>query len=207
MRRLVHSLSWSILVLGSLRANLLLAADSVTTRPDSQSSYEPRSNPGIGQVFLAKMAGDWTVVKTFYPAKGPPQSDSGTCTQTMINDGRYLQSDFVFGTGQDQTTGIGIIGFDPDSGRFTSVWADSRSTRMSIRQSADTFDGKQIILYNRPLGAATTRPSRTSRTITHLEDNDNRLVHRQYIRLPDGSERLVLELMMTRRLPATQPSP
>ena len=37
---------------------------------DAQSSYEPRATPGAGQVLLARFAGDWDVVKTFYPANG-----------------------------------------------------------------------------------------------------------------------------------------
>jgi len=184
----------------------LATAQSPATRPDAQSDYEPRSGPGAGQTFLAQFAGNWNVEKTFLPASAAPVKVSGECKQSMINGGRFLKSEFVFGSGQDETTGTGIIGFDAGSGRFTSVWVDSRSTRMSIRQSDDTFDGKEIVLYSRSLNNATTQPSRRSHTVTLLEDNGNKIVHRQYVPSPDGSERLVMELIMTRRSPATQPS-
>ena len=182
-----------------------LFAQSPTTASDAQSAYEPRSAPGAGQEFLKRLVGQWDVVKTFFPSSGKPEVVSGTCKQTMINGDRFLESDFIFGTGDNQTTGLGIIGFDPETGRFTSIWIDSRSTRVSFRQSEDKFNGQEIFLFSKSLNNATTRPSRGSRTATVLEDNDNRLVHRQYVRLPNGAERLVMELDMTRRSPTTMP--
>jgi hypothetical protein len=196
----------TIFVLAILAAGSLVA-QTPTTAPDAQSSYEPQSNTGTGQEFLKRLVGNWNVVKTFFPASGQPNVESGICRQTMINGDRFLKSEFVFGTGDNQTIGLGLIGFDADTGKFTSVWIDSRSTRMSFRQSDDKFDGSEILLYGRSLNAPSTRPSRSSRTVTHLENNDNTLIHRQYVRLAGGRERLVLELLMTRRLPATRPAP
>jgi hypothetical protein len=119
----------------------------------------------------------------------------------MVHGGRFLRSEFTFGSGKDATTGTGLIGFDPATGRFTSVWTDSRSTRMSVRQSRDKFDGEQIVL----LGVAPDGgPVRPSRTVTKLEDNGKRIVHRQYSAAADGGgqERLVMELVLTRRAAA-----
>src|SRR5436190_15396129 len=100
---------------------------------DPQSAYEPRSKPGAGQKFLEKFVGDWDVVKTFYPRSGDPIKVTGECRQTMIHEGRFLKSEFVFqGQGGGKTTGTGLIGFETDSGKFTTVWVDSRSTRLSL---------------------------------------------------------------------------
>ena len=66
----------------------------------------------------------------------------------MIHDGRFLQSEFTFKQEEKTTTGLGLIGFEPDPGTFTSVWTDSRQTGMSLRQSRDRFDGDQIVLYS-----------------------------------------------------------
>ena len=79
---------------------------------------------------------------------------------------------------------------------FTSFWIDSRSTRISVRQSRDPFDGAQIVLYSTPLGEGTD--ARSSRTTTQLE-SDGTVVHRQVSLQPDGSERPVMELRLTRR--------
>jgi len=163
---------------------------------DAQSAWEPRTNPGAGQKFLEKLAGDWEVAKAFYPASGDPVRAKGTCRQRMIHGGRFLQSDFTFESKDGNATGLGLIGFEPENGRFTSVWTDSRQTRMSMRHSRDPFDGKKIVLYSASLDEAPG--ARASRTETTLEDGGRRLVHRQYAVASGTPDRLMMELVMTR---------
>jgi len=165
---------------------------------DPQSAVEPKSGPGAGQKFLQQFVGDWDVVKNFYSRSGEPSRTLGDCRQTMIHDGRFLQSDFAFQQGEAKTTGQGLIGFEPAPGTFTSVWTDSRATRMSLRQSKDKFDGKEIVLFSKALGEGGAA-ARVSRTSTTLEDNGRRMVHRQYSIGDGGTERLMMELIMTRR--------
>src|SRR5262245_51278922 len=102
----------------------------VQDKKDPQSTFEPRSAPGAGQKFLEKFAGDGEVVKTFYPRTGDPVRSKGECKQTMIHGGRFLESRFVFQGSSGKTTGTGTIGYETETGKFTSVWVDSRSTRM-----------------------------------------------------------------------------
>jgi hypothetical protein len=166
---------------------------------DPQSTFEPRSSAGAGQKFLEQFVGNWDVAKTFYPRSGEPAKQSGECRQVMINDGRFLQSSFVFHQEDGkQSTGLGLIGFETDSGKFTSVWTDSRATRMSFRQSEDKFNGEEIVLHSRTLGAD-GKDMRSSRTVTRLEDKGAKIVHRQYAPAGDGKERLVMELVLTRK--------
>jgi hypothetical protein len=174
---------------------------------DPQSGYEPRSGPGEGQKFLEKFVGDWEVAKAFYPGSGgAPARQKGTCRQTMIHGGRFLQSDFTFEGRGGKTTGTGLIGFEPASGTFTSVWTDSRATRMSFRKSEGKFDGEQIVLYSAALGGGAPRERRRSRTVTRLEDEGRRIVHRQYAAGEGGKERLVMELVLTRKEKAATPA-
>jgi hypothetical protein len=171
-----------------------------TRAADPQNAYEPRSEPGDGQKFLARMEGEWDVVKTFYPREGKPAVTRGRCTQHMIHGGRFLQSDFVFQDSGGDTTGMGIIGFDPQTRKFTSFWTDSRSTRISVRQSEPDFDGHAIVLFGQSLGnPPPSEAARRSRTTSTLEDSDRRLIHRQVRLAPDGRERPVMQLEMTRR--------
>jgi hypothetical protein len=176
---------------------LITAVGSATGQKEAQTTFEPRSGPGSGQKLLEKFAGDWSVTKTFYPRSGEPSRAEGRCHQVMIHDGRFLQSDFVFQQGGKQTTGLGIIGFEPESGTFTSFWTDSRQTRMSVRQSKDRFDGNQIVLYSRSLDAD-DKDARRSKTVSRLENEGRKLVHRQYALGPGGEERLMMELVMTK---------
>jgi hypothetical protein len=169
---------------------------------EPQSSYEPRSRPGAGQKYLEAFVGDWDVVKVFHPRTGEPVRTLGTCRQTMIHDGRFLQSEFVFDQDGRKSTGLGLIGFEPATGRFTSVWTDSRQTRMSLRRSREPFDGRQIVLFSRSLeeeeGKAPGPPA--SRTVSRIEDDGRKIVHRQFNAGPDGHERLIMELILTRKV-------
>ncbi len=194
MRRVVAAVALAALVVAAPGQDRPAPAG----KADPQASYEPRSGPGAGQAFLAKFVGDWDVAKTFYGRSGDPARSKGTCRQTMIHGGRFLQSEFTFGDGADSTTGLGLTGFDPATGRFTSVWTDSRQARMSIRQSRDKFDGQMIVLYAAGLDAPAAR---ASRTVTKLEDGGKRIVHRQYTVAPEGAgaDRLVMELVLTKK--------
>jgi len=188
-----------------LMACLLTAADDPPkAQKDAQSKFEPRSGPGVGQKFLKRFVGDWEVAKAFYPRTGEPVRTEGTCRQTMIHDGRFLQSEFVFQQGETKSTGMGIIGFESETGLFTSFWTDSRRTKISLRQSHEPFDGKQIVLFSKSLDAR-EKEERTSRTVTRLEDEGRKIVHRQYNIGANGEERMMMELVMTRKAPTPKP--
>jgi hypothetical protein len=185
---------------------LLCGANVGRAQSDPQSSYEPRSNPGVGQKYLESFVGDWDVTKKFYPRTGEPVQTTGSCRQSMIHGGRFLKSDFVFRSSGDETTGLGIIGWDAGSKGFTSFWTDSRSTRFSVRQSEAGFDGKQIVLYSRALDPDPGQTERRSKTVTRLEDDGKKIVHRQYAIDSEKNERLVMELVLTRKSAAATSS-
>jgi hypothetical protein len=165
-------------------------------KKDPFAGFEPRSKPGAGQKFLEKFVGEWEVVKAFHPRAGDPVRVKGECRQTLIHDGRFLQSEFTFQTDSGKTTGLGLIGFEPDSGLFTSVWTDSRQTRMSIRRSEEKFNGEEITLVGKELDG---KDGRRTRTVTRLEDDGKKIVHRQYVIAADGKDRLVMELVLTKK--------
>ena len=164
----------------------------------THNEYEPPNTVGAGQRLLAQFAGDWDVVKSFFPRNGSPIVTKGTCKQYMIQDGKFLQSDFTFfnpdGT---KSTGTGISGFDSKTNRFTTVWFDSRQTTMSIRQSDGTFDGKNIVLWTTPLEP--DHPGRKTVARAHLEEDGRLLLDRHFTINDKGEERMVIELWMTRR--------
>ncbi|MEZ5962553.1 MAG: DUF1579 family protein [Planctomycetota bacterium] len=171
-------------------------ASADRTASDPQSTYEPRSDPGAGQRFLQRMVGDFDVTKEFHGRDGGTSTSRGECHQQMVQDGRFLESRFVFHGDQGDSTGLGLIGFDTRAGSFTSVWIDSRSTRMSLRQSEVPATADELVLHSRSLEAS---GGRRSRTITRIEAGGARILHRQYSPNTDGGERLVMELVLTRK--------
>jgi hypothetical protein len=179
-----------------ITAMLLIAWAAVGQQTHNQ--YEPPNAPGAGQRLLAQFAGDWDVVKTFFPKNGKPIVSKGACKQYMIQDGKFLQSDFTFFTPDGtKSTGTGISGFDSKTNRFTTVWYDSRQTTMSIRQSDGTFDGKNIVLWSTPLDTEHSGSKTVARA--HLEEGGRLLLHRHFLIDAKGEERMIIELRMTRK--------
>jgi Protein of unknown function (DUF1579) len=175
---------------------LLFAAAAFAQQTHNQ--YEPPNAAGAGQKLLEQMVGDFDVVKTFFPQTGQPRVQKGACKQYMIQDGKFLQSDFTFfNSDGTKTTGTGIVGFDSKTNRFTTVWYDSRQTTMSIRQSDGTFDGKNIVLWSTALNP--DDPGRKTVARAHLEDDGRVLLHRHYLIDADGHERMMLEFRLTRK--------
>jgi hypothetical protein len=170
--------------------------DKKEDKKDPQAAFEPRSKPGVGQKYLEKFVGDWEVAKAFHPRMGEPTRQKGQCKQTMIHGGRFLQSEFTFESDSGKTTGTGLIGFEPESGKFTSVWIDSRQTRMSFRQAEGKFDGEQIVLFSKELDG---KEGRRSKTVTKLEDEGKKIIHHQFSISQDNAERLVMELVLTKK--------
>jgi len=177
-------------------AMLLMAGSTLPQQTLEQ--YEPSNAPGAGQKLLAQFAGDWDVVRTFVPASGAQTVTKGTCKQVMTHGGRFLQSDFTFvNPDGSKTTGTGISGFDSKTNRFTTVWYDSHQTTMSIRQSDGTFDGQNIVLWATSLDP--DRPGRKTVARARLEQGGRLLLHRHFVVDPNGTERLMIELRMTRK--------
>jgi hypothetical protein len=77
---------------------------------------------------------------------------------------------------------------------------------MSLRQSKDPFDGKEIVLYGRPLNDD-GKAQRRSRTVTRLEEDGTKIVHHAYVTAADGKEHLFMELLMTRKAKGAPPPP
>lgn len=115
----------------------------------------------------------------------------------MIQDGKFLQSDFTFFNSDGKSTGTGISGFDSKTNRFTTVWYDSRQTTISIRQSDGKFDGKNIVLWDTPLD--TEHPGRKTVARAHLEQDGRVLLHRHFAIDEKGAERMMIELRMMRK--------
>lgn len=165
--------------------------------PNNKDLHERKGEPGVGQQFLSKLAGTWKVEKTLTLPGKLAVKTTGDAVHTMTHGGRFLQCEFTFDTSAGKTTGTGVIGFDSASGQFTSVWWDSRQTKMSFRQSKGKFDGSKILMQAVDVDGP---PVRKSRTETSLSSDGGRIVHRQFNAGTDGSENLLMELILTRKL-------
>ena len=185
----------TLLCLGMLSAFLLIASES--TGQDKKADPAKGATGPDGQAFMEKMVGDFNVVRIFYgPTPNDPKKSNGTCKQSLQYGGKFLISDFVFGDGPNKIMGFGAMAYVPETGLFMSTWFDSRQAKMSVRQSKEKFNGKQVELATIPYKL--DKSARASRTLTTFEDNGKKLWHRQW-NMIDDKEQLWMELHMTRK--------
>jgi hypothetical protein len=87
---------------------------TVAVAQQTHNQYEPANAPGAGQKLLAQFAGDWDVVKTFFPMNGKPIVTKGACKQYLVQDGKFLESDFTFfDSDGTKSTGTALRLFPP----------------------------------------------------------------------------------------------
>jgi hypothetical protein len=92
--------------------------------------------------FLDSLAGKYDAkVKLYFPDPTKPSESIGTMSRKMILDGNILQESFKGEFAGKPFAGIGMVGFDSNRKKFTSTWADSMSTSITIMRC--TWDAEK----------------------------------------------------------------
>jgi len=159
--------------------------------------YKKAGTPGEPHKRLAKLEGSW-VTKTagwMEPDK-PPVVSTGTCEQKLILDGHYLQQVYTGDMMGKPFTGINILGYDNQSGKYESVWLDSMNTGIFYFVGPASADGRTITQecsYDDPVKG----PS-VWRSVTRIED-DNTLEFEMFITPKGAKEEKTMEMTVTRK--------
>ena len=166
---------------------------------DAQAKYEPPSGPGAGQQFLKTFEGEWTGRAQLQSAQRRPSEQGDRRVHAEDGAGRPVpRVRLHIPPGRQDHDWQRHQRLRRADRLFTTFWYDSRSTRFSIRQSREPFDGKQIVLHSASLTASHGQ-ERQSRTVSHLEDGGNKLIHQQFHQDAGGKEKLLMELILTRK--------
>ena len=129
-----------------------IPVDSATAM---QKMYEV-GTPGQQHAMLAKSNGTWDAEMTMWMSEGAPgQVMKSSCTNKMMYDGRYQQSNFKGDFGGMPFEGTSITGYDNAEKMYFSTWMDNMSTgMMSMKGTWDdatksiNFKGKMICPAN-----------------------------------------------------------
>jgi Protein of unknown function (DUF1579) len=93
--------------------------------------------------FLESLAGKYDAkVKLYFPDPSKPTESTGTMTRKMILDGNILRESFKGEFAGKPFEGVGMVGFDLTKKEFTSTWADSMSTSITIMRCTWDADKK-----------------------------------------------------------------
>ncbi|MCA9272526.1 MAG: DUF1579 domain-containing protein [Phycisphaerales bacterium] len=97
--------------------------------PNMMANYMKAGEPGTAHEFLALFTGEFdTTSRMWMDPAAEPMESTGSCTNTMIMDGRYLKTEYEGNIMGVPFTGFAITGYDNNRKLFTNVWIDSMST-------------------------------------------------------------------------------
>jgi hypothetical protein len=159
--------------------------------------YKKVGTPGEHHKVLAKLEGFWTTRTRGWMEPGkPPVESTGTCEQKMILDGHYLRQEYTGDMMGQPFTGINLLGYDNQSGKYESVWIDSMSTGIFYFVGPASADGKTITQecrYDDPVKG----PS-VWRSVTRIKE-DNTLELEMFITPQGGKEEKMMEMTVARK--------
>ncbi len=170
--------------------------------PAKQAAMEAMQklgSPTEGHKVFEPLVGQWTYTAQWWMApEAPPESMTGTSTNSLIFGGRFLQQQVRGqGEGQPPFEGLGVLGYDNIRKEYQSLWLDNMATGMM--NGTGQFDAPTSTLteqgeFSCPMTGEAHRPFRS---VWKLVDQDHSL-YESYSRAPDGREFKTLELRYTR---------
>jgi hypothetical protein len=159
--------------------------------------YRKLATPGEQHKLLASMAGTWnTTTKEWMDPNKPPEESTGSCKQTMVLGGRFLQQECT-GTMMGQPfNGMGVTGYDNHTKKYQATWMDSMGTGIYFFEGSAGDDGKTITMeshYDDPMAG----PMKL-RAVTKIID-PNTEIFEMYGTDKSGQEMKMLEIRYSRK--------
>ena len=159
--------------------------------------YTKLASPGEPHKLLASMAGTWnTTTKSWMDPNQPPEETTGTCKQTMLMDGRFLEQECT-GTMMGQPfNGRGVTGYDNHTKKYVATWMDSMGTGIYFFEGSAGSDGKTITMeshYDDPMAG----PMKL-RAVTKIVD-PNTEIFEMYGTDKSGQEMKMMEIRYSRK--------
>ncbi len=143
----------------------MMGADPAAIIKMMQQASQPTSQHQI----LRDMAGDYDLTAKFWmDPTGDPEVSEGTSTAKMTLDGRFvlttLDMTFTFAGQSMPLNGMGVMGFNRQTGEYQSVWMDTMSTAQTIQTG--TMDNGSLVVTGKttsPFGESTLKNVYTMR--------------------------------------------
>ena len=159
--------------------------------------YKKLATPGVPHKLLASMAGSWTTrTKSWMGPDSPPMESAGTSEQKMLLGGRFLQQEFAGDMMGSPFSGVGLNGYDNNTGKYVSTWMDTMSTAILYFEGTAGADGKTIMQTAR-YDDVVQGPMQF-RSVTRMVD-DNTMYFELYSTGKSGKEEKMMEMTYTRK--------
>ena len=162
---------------------------------EQMAAWMKYASPAEEHDFLTKLAGTWNVaVKMWMDPNGEPQESTGTATNEMIMDGRFLLSRFEGQTPWGEFSGLAVDGFNRIDNRYQGIWLDSMGTLMMVFDGE--ADGKVRTMTSRYTNPMTGEPTTMKGVTTIVGDSEHR--YESWAEGPDGEMFKNMEIRYTR---------
>ena len=162
---------------------------------EQMAAWMKYASPAEEHEFLKKLSGTWTAaVKMWMNPDGPPQESTGTATNEMIMDGRFLHCRFEGQTPWGPFSGMAIDGFNRIDKKYQGIWMDSMGTMMMVFEGE--VDGNVRTMtceYTNPMTGKSTK----MKSVTTLVD-ENAHRYESWAEGPDGKTFKNMEIAYTR---------
>jgi hypothetical protein len=147
------------------------------------------ATPGPQHAELMKHVGQWeNIIRTRWAPEMPWEETRATSEMTALLGGRYLMEHMNFVMMGQPMEGISIVGFDNQTGEYTSMWADTMTTWWTQTRGRKAADGS--IEYRGTItDVAGTRPMRMA-----VKQTADAIHTDMYDTIPPAGEMLVMTI-------------
>ncbi len=154
--------------------------------------------PGAGHKRLEVFIGNWKAVTQIWHFPGdPPATQKGTISNFWMLDGRFVGQEYKSRGIEPQFQGLGAIGFDNVTKKYTVVWLDSMSTSMVTEQGECDDTGREFTFHGTHSDADTGTLVAT-KTVVRFIDTDH-YVHEAFRVDANGASSKTLQVMYARK--------
>lgn len=190
----------AVIAAGAAIGAIALPALSQEGMEDMQAMMEKMGAPGEAHERLKALVGEWDVAMSISPAPGmEPLHTTGKVTKTMVLGGRFLHENLELADPMRdvQSHGVGYLGFDNVTGKYSGVWMSDSQTAMILYTGDANADGKSFTFTgeeNDPTGMMGAIPFKMNLTI---QSEDQHTLSFFYV--INGQDVPTFEMVHTRR--------
>jgi len=164
----------------------------------AEKAWMAYKTPGDMHKMLASDVGEWkTETTSWMDPGGAPTKSTGSCTNRMLLDGRFLETHHTASMMGMPFEGWGTIGYDNAKKMFVSSWVDNFGTGLMYMEGT-WDDAQKAIVSKGKFPDPESGKDMEMKEIYKIIDNNSRVME-MYVTGPDGKDFKVMELKYTRK--------
>ncbi len=178
----------------------MVQAEDMHGHDEAMAAMMAIGSPNKNHQLLEKFAGEWTYTLRYWMGTGTePQNMSGTSSNTLIFDGRYLEQTVTGDAveGHPAFEGRGFTGYNNLRKEYESVWLDNMSTTLMSGSGLYNAETKTLNEKGEFSCSMTQETHRSYRAAWQIQDEDHH-TYKSYMRDSEGKEYLAMEIKYTR---------